>query len=126
MHLGAHCDTPPVSRSQSYKVKVVLGICCALIIAQLVRQNRFENRTSCNSFSPDFQVSGTFERHVTRYDRPIYRAIGRLRAGESYRVAAPYRRDDEQRESPYDAKCNVAEIGVVNMGEIGAVRKRSR
>ena len=26
--------------------------------------------------------------------------------------------------SPYDAKCNVAEIGAVNMGEIGAVRKR--
>ena len=36
------------------------------------------------------------------------------------------RRDDEQRVSPYDAKCNVAEIGAVNMGEIGAVRKRSR
>ena len=36
------------------------------------------------------------------------------------------RRDDEQRGSPYDAKCNVEEIGVVNMGEIGAVRKRSR
>ena len=36
------------------------------------------------------------------------------------------RRDDEQRGSPYDAKCNVAEIGVVNMGEIAAVRKRSR
>ena len=36
------------------------------------------------------------------------------------------RRDDEQRGSPYDAKCNVAETGVVNMGEIGAVRKRSR
>ena len=37
------------------------------------------------------------------------------------------RRDDEQRgSSPYDAKCNVAEIGAVNMGEIGAVRKRSR
>ena len=33
---------------------------------------------------------------------------------------------DEQRGSPYDAKCNVAEIGAVNMGEIGAVRKRSR
>ena len=31
------------------------------------------------------------------------------------------RRDDE-----HDAKCNVAEIGAVNMGEIGAVRKRSR
>ena len=27
------------------------------------------------------------------------------------------RRDNEQRGSPYDAKCNVAEIGVVNMGE---------
>ena len=27
--------------------------------------------------------------------------------------------------SPYDAKFNVAEIGAVNMGEIGAVRKRS-
>ena len=36
------------------------------------------------------------------------------------------RRDDEQRVSPYDAKCNVAEIGAVNMGEIGAVRKRIR
>ena len=35
-------------------------------------------------------------------------------------------RHDEQRGSPYDAKCNVAEIGAVNMGEIGAVRKRSR
>ena len=36
------------------------------------------------------------------------------------------RRDDEQRGFPYDAKYNVADIGVVNMGEIGAVRKRSR
>ena len=26
----------------------------------------------------------------------------------------------------YDAKCNVAEIGAVNMGEIAAVRKRCR
>ena len=38
----------------------------------------------------------------------------------------PDRRDDEQRESPYDSKFNVAEIGAVNMGEIGVVRKRSR
>ena len=30
------------------------------------------------------------------------------------------RRDDEQRGSPYDAKFNVAEIGAVNMGGIGA------
>ena len=59
------------------------------VIAQLVWQNRLENRTSCNSFSSDFHVSGTFERHVTRYDWPMYRAIGRLRAGEPYRVAAP-------------------------------------
>ena len=36
------------------------------------------------------------------------------------------RRDDEQRGSPYDVKCNVAEIGAVNMGEIGTVRQRSR
>ena len=36
------------------------------------------------------------------------------------------RRDDEQRGFPYDAKCNVAEIGAVNMGEIAAVRKRCR
>ena len=36
------------------------------------------------------------------------------------------RRDDEQSRSPYDAKFNVAEIGAVNIGEIGAVRKRCR
>ncbi len=59
------------------------------VIAQLVRQNLLENRTSCNSFSPDFHVSGTFKRHVAGYDWPMYRAIGRLRAGESYPVAAP-------------------------------------
>ena len=35
------------------------------------------------------------------------------------------RRDDEQRGSPHDAKCNVAEIGAVNMGEIGAEPGRS-
>ena len=37
------------------------------VIAQLVRQNRLESRTSYNSFSPDFHMSGTFERHVTLY-----------------------------------------------------------
>ncbi len=41
------------------------------VLAQLVRQNRLESRTSCNSFSPDFHVSGTFERHATRCDWPI-------------------------------------------------------
>ena len=34
-------------------------------------------------------MSGTFERYVTRYDWPMYREIGRLRVGESNRVAAP-------------------------------------
>ena len=29
--IKVQCDTLPVSRSQSYKVKVVLGVCCALI-----------------------------------------------------------------------------------------------
>ena len=42
--------------------------------AQQVRQNRLDDRTCCNSFSPEFHVSG-------------YRAIGRLRTGKSYRVA---------------------------------------
>ncbi len=59
------------------------------VIAQLVRQTRLENRTSCNSFSPDLHVFGTFERHVTLYDWPVYRTIGKLRTGESHRVAAP-------------------------------------
>ena len=54
------------------------------VIAQLMRQHRLDN-----SFSPDFHGSGTFERHVTRYDCPKYRAIGKLRAGESPRVVAP-------------------------------------
>ena len=31
-----------------------------------------------------------------------------------------------KRGSPHDAKCNVAEIGAVNMGEVAAVRKRCR
>ena len=61
------------------------------VIAQLVRQTRLENRTSCNSFSPDLHVSGTFERHVTLYDWLVYRAIGKLRTGESHRVAGPLR-----------------------------------
>ena len=80
-----------VTHSWSYKVKVGLGVVLRSdwVIAQLVRQHRLDNRTSCNSFSPDFHVSGTFERHVTRYDCPMHRAIGKLRAGESHRVAAP-------------------------------------
>ena len=72
-------------------MKVVLGVVLRSdwVIAQLVQQHRLDNRTSCNSISPDFQVSGTFERHVTRYDWPMYRAIGKLRAGKSHHVAAP-------------------------------------
>ena len=51
------------------------------VLAQLVRQNRPEHRTSCNSFSPDIHVSGTLKRHATRCDWPMNRAIGSLRAG---------------------------------------------
>ena len=51
---------------------------------------------------------------------------GTIKVGSDPRPALTDRRHDEQRGSPYDAKCNVAEIGAVNMGEIGAVRKRSR
>ena len=52
---------------------------------------------------------------------------GTVKVGSGHRrPTLTDRRDDEQRGSPYDAKCNVAEIGAVNMGEIGAVRKRSR
>ena len=39
---------------------------------------------------------------------------------------AAYARGPTLRYMRHDAKCNVAEIGAVNMGEIGAVRKRSR
>ncbi len=38
-----------------------------------MRQNRLENRTSCNSFSPDVHVSGTFERHATQWDTLIFK-----------------------------------------------------
>ena len=58
------------------------------VIAQIVRLNRLENRTGCNSLSSDFHPSGTFEWHATLYDWPMYRAIARLRSSESYRVAA--------------------------------------
>ena len=52
---------------------------------------------------------------------------GTVKVGSCPRPTLTDRRDDEQRGSvPYDAKFNVAEIGAVNMGEIGAFRKRSR
>ena len=51
---------------------------------------------------------------------------GTVKVGSGPRPTLRDRRHDEQRGSPYDAKCNVAEIGAVNMGEIAAVRKRCR
>ena len=60
-----------------------------LWLEQQVRQNRLENRTRCNSKSSDFPRPGTFEKHAILYDWPSYRAIGRLRTSESYRVSAP-------------------------------------
>ena len=51
---------------------------------------------------------------------------GTVKVGSGPRPTLRDGRHDEQRGSPNDAKCNVAEIGAVNMGDIGAVRKRSR
>ena len=59
---------------------------------------------------------------MARFVQPLQRR----HRGLGPRPTVTDRRQDEQRGSPYDAKCNVAEIGAVNMGEIGAVRKRSR
>ena len=59
-------------------------------------------------------------------DQPGTVTVGSGRAAYASGPTLTDRRHDEQRGSPYDAKCNVAEIGAVNMGEIGAVRKRSR
>ena len=57
---------------------------------------------------------------------PAWHCYSGQRAAYASGTTLTDRRHDEQRGSPYDAKCNVAEIGAVNMGEIGAVRKRSR
>ncbi len=57
---------------------------------------------------------------------PAWHCYSGQRAANASGPTLRDRRDDEQRGSTYDAKCNVAEIGAVNMGEIGAVRKRSR
>ena len=80
-------------------------------------------------------IAGTstykFKRAFFRHDRRTAPKFGthvriEMRLALTKNKTLRDRRDDEQRGSPYDAKCNVAEIGVVNMGEIGAVRKRSR
>ena len=64
--------------------------------------------------------------HYTKIGDAGVRRRGLWNSLGSLRPSLRDRRDDEQRGSPYDAKFNVAEIGAVNMGEIGAVRKRSR
>ena len=64
--------------------------------------------------------------HYTKIGDAGVRRCGLWNSLGSLRPMLRDRRDDEQRESPYDAKFNVAEIGAVNMGEIGVVRKRSR
>ena len=65
-----------------------------------------------------------FKVAVVDFDQPV--TVSGQRAAYASGPTLRDMRDDEQRGSPYDAKCNVAEIGAVNMGEIGAVRKRSR
>ena len=42
-----------------------------------------------NEVKVGFHQPGTFDKHATRYDWPMYRAIARLRTSESHRVAAP-------------------------------------
>ena len=64
--------------------------------------------------------------HYTKIGDAGVRRRGLWNSLGSLRRTLRDRRDDEQRGSPYNAKFNVAEIGAVNMGEIGAVRKRSR
>ena len=64
--------------------------------------------------------------HYTKIGDAGVRRRGLWTSLGSERPTLRDRRDDEHRGSPYDAKFNVAEIGAVNMGEIGAVRKRSR
>ena len=66
---------------------------------------------------------GTFVQPLQRRRRGLWTSLALLKW-----VAAKLRdrRDDEQMGSPYDANFNVAQIGAVNMGEIGAVRKRCR
>ena len=67
-----------------------------------------------------------FTKKAARRHGPAWHCYSGQRAAYASGPTLTDRRDDEQRGSPYDAKCNVAEIGAVNMGEIGAVRKRSR
>ncbi len=64
--------------------------------------------------------------HYTKIGDPGVRRRGLWNSLGSPQPTLRDRRDDEQRGSPYDATFNVAEIGAVNMGEIGAVRKRCR
>ena len=72
---------------------------------------------------------GTFVQPLQRRRRGLWTSLAPVvvKVGSGHRRhTLRDRRDDEQRGSPYDAKSNVAEIGAVNMGEIGAVRKLSR
>ena len=59
--------------------------------------------------------------HYTKIGDADVRRRGLWNSLGSLRPTLRDRRDDEQT----DAKFNVAEIGAVNMAEIGAVRKRS-
>ena len=55
---------------------------------------------------------------------PAWHCYSGQRAAYASRPTLRDRRDDEQRGSPYDAKCNVAEIGAVKMGDRPSSRIR--
>ena len=68
----------------------------------------------------------TFVQPLQSRRRGLWTSLALLVGSGPRTLAGPRREIGETMNNPYDAKCNVAEIGAVNMGEIGAVRKRSR
>ena len=62
-----HCYPLPVSRSQSYKVKVVLGVCCALIGQSHSSGGRIGSKIerAVNPFHPIFTWDSSDMSHVT-------------------------------------------------------------
>ena len=85
--------------------------------------------------TPERQIVGGKRRSMNRSDirmrEYLCRRLSAARRRQKYEPGfsgqgAAYASGPTLRDRRDDAKCNVAEIGVVNMGEIGAVRKRSR
>ena len=97
----AHCEQASIAVREAH--------CAQATVARLVT---FESLKWKYSFATN---SALF------INSALFMKLGAYASGPTLRD----RRDDEQRGSSYDAKFNVAEIGAVNMGEIGAVRKET-